>query len=99
MTSIWAGASSIVEDDYVLIIRPTFEEEKKIGRVPITIFRLEENTWSRSDVTLLQQCYSEREITSALTSAGFTSIQSYDALNNLALPSGIGRTFFLCRKP
>jgi len=94
----WQGSFGIVEDDHVCVVRASFDEEKKVGRTDVTIFRSEGDAWRRTDVALLQRCYAESDIRSALEATGFTDIQTYDAENDLGWSGGVGRTFFLGRK-
>ena len=93
----WCGPSSVVEDHFAIFFNHSFDETTRIGTVPVTIFRKEADAWTRSDLTLTQRCYPEDEICSALASAGFTDIETYDAHDDFAWPGGVGRTFFLCR--
>ena len=78
----WRGSFGIVEDDHACIVRSSYSKEEKVGRFDATMFRLEEE-WQRSDVTLLQRCYSEKEVKSALDAAGFAEIRSYDMRGRL----------------
>jgi SAM-dependent methyltransferase len=94
----WRGSFGIVEDDHVCVVRASFDEGEKVGQMAITMFRSEGVVWRRSDVTLLQRCYSDSEIRSGLEAAGFTDIQALDAQNDLGWSREAGRTFFLTRK-
>ena len=93
----WRGSFGIVEDDHVCVIRSSYRPEEKIGQTDITIFRLVKGKWERSDLKLLQKCYSEAEVRSALETVGFREIHPYDAQRDLEMRE-IGRSFFLCRK-
>lgn len=94
----WRGCATLIDEDYVCIIRPSYDERARIGRASLTIFRPEQETWRRSDVDLTQRCYSMEELNAGLTQAGFENIQTFDALNDLELAGGIGRTYFLVQK-
>lgn len=94
----WRGSFGAVEEDHAFIARAGFDEEERIGWFAITIFQLREAVWHRSDATVLQRCYSEPEIRSALEATGFTDIQTFDAQNDLGWPREIGRMFFLAQK-
>jgi len=94
----WRSSFGIVEDDHVCVVRTSFDEDEKVGRTAITIFRLDGVVWHRSDVTLLQRCYSEPEIRSVLERTGFTDIQTFDAQYDLGSSREVGRIFFLGRK-
>ncbi len=58
------------------------------------IFRLESENWHRSDMTLLQRCYSDEEICSSLESAGFADIRRYDS-PDLGWTREVGRVFYI----
>lgn len=94
----WRGSFGLVADDHACIVRSSYRPEERIGQFDITMFFLE-NGWQRSDLTLTQRCYSEAEVRSALETAGFAEVQTYDALRNFELPGGAGRTFFVCCRP
>jgi len=97
--SRWRGSFGIVEDDHVCVVRASYHPQEDIGQNDITIFRFEDGQWQRSDLTLVQKCYSEEEVRSALQVVGLTQIHAYDAQQDLELPGGVGRTFFASRKP
>ena len=98
--SEWKGSFGIVEDDHVCVVQSSYSADEGIGRTEITIFHLLDREWRRSDLTLLQRCYSEQEILSALSDIGFVDIHPYDAERGLGdILKRPGRTFFFCRKP
>jgi len=97
----WQGYYGIVEDDHVCLFPQSYDLEKRIARFDATIFRLTDY-WYRSDVTLLEKCYSLEEITGALSEAGFSLLDTFEyTLENgrKNLAAGSGRAFFLCEKP
>ena len=95
----WKGSFGIVEDDHVCVVGSSYSADERTGKVEITIFRLLEKRWRRSDLTLLQKCYSQQEIMSALERAGFVGIHTYSAESGLEeVYRKPGRTFFLCHK-
>ncbi len=93
----WEDSYSIVEDDHICIVRTSYRPEERTAQFDTTIFRLQ-GGWQRSDLTLLQKCYSEAEVRSALEIAGFTEIHGY-AWGVEELTSEAERAFFVCRKP
>lgn len=95
----WHGTPAGVEDTSVWIIRLGYDPDEKVGRADITTFRLIKR-WQRSDITVLEKCYSAEEILSGLAGAGFCDIASYHD-GNLEMQGrvGVGRTFFSARKP
>ncbi len=94
----WRGSFGIVEDDYACVVRSGYSKEEKVGRFDATMFRFEKE-WRRSDVTLLQRCYSEEEVKSALGAAGFAGIRSYDMQGEPDESGSAGSMYFVCRKP
>ena len=97
----WQGYYGIVEDDHVCLFPQSYDPEKRIARFEATMFRLTD-FWYRSDVTLLEKCYSLEEIQNALSEAGFFILDTFEyTLENgrQNLTADSGRTFFLCEKP
>ena len=98
----WKGHYGIVEDDHVCMFPNRYASKERIGAIDFTIFRLEEDGWRRTDLTLTQRCYSQPEILSALKSAGFIEVQSYahDKRKGLRpLTEKSNRGFFVGEKP
>ncbi len=97
--SQWSKSSAIVQEDNACVIRGSYNPSVKIGRTDITMFRLE-GVWRRSDVTLLQRCYSEGEVLSALELTGFRNAGAYYAGRDFQMEEslGSGRAFFLAGK-
>lgn len=96
----WNDNFGIVEDDHVCVVRSSYQTGERTARFDATIFRWQGN-WERSDVTLLQRCYSEAEVRSALEAAGFSKIRAYACdlyLNLQDLTKESERAFFLCQK-
>lgn len=96
----WQGSFGIVEEDHVCVIKNSYSPEERIARFDATIFRLD-NNWHRSDVTLLQKCYSEGEVRSALEVTRFADINTYtyDKQTGFGNPTKASkRVFFLCHK-
>lgn len=99
--AFWQDSYDIVEDDLVCIVRSSYLPEERTARFDTTIFRLQ-GGWQRSDLTLVQKCYSEAETQSALEAAGFIAIHAYAYDGQWSLSELTGeaeRAFFVCRKP
>jgi len=96
----WGQAFAIVRDDHVLTITGSgFDFRSRKARCTITMFRLLEGLWQRSDVTILERCYTGKEISKALRQAGFGEVQCYAARDlGMAGELGEGRTFFVAVK-
>jgi len=97
----WQGYYGIVEDDHVCLFPQSYDAEKRIARFDATMFRLTDY-WYRSDVTLLQKCYSVEEIRTVLSEVGFSILDTFDYTleqGRRDLNTDSGRAFFLCEKP
>jgi len=97
----WDDNFGIVEDDHVCVVHSSYHPEERTAKFETTIFRLQDY-WYRSDVTLLQKCYSETEVRSALKIAGFTGIHAYaqdEQFELIELTAQSERSFFVCQKP
>ncbi len=96
----WDDSFGVVDDDLVCVVRSTYRPEERTAQFDATIFYLQEG-WQRSDVTLVQKCYSETEVQSALKTIGFTKIHTYayDEQSGLQELTGEAeRAFFVCQK-
>jgi SAM-dependent methyltransferase len=93
----WRGSFGIVGDDHSCVIRSNYNQEQMIGKMDITMFFRKRRTWSRSDLALLEKCYTNSQITSTLKQAGFDKTTSYDSQGDLGLPE-VGRTFLVCHQ-
>ena len=97
----WHDSFGIVEDDNVCVVRSSYCSEEKEAKFEATIFRLLSGEWKRTDIALLQKCYSEDEIKSALRNVGFTDVDAYaysDQCGLAQLTQESVRAFFICRK-
>ncbi len=93
----WADAFSVVHADHVLLISGTgFDFRTHLAQCRITMFRLLNGAWRRSDVEVQERCYRTQEIDDALAAAGFTGTSYYDA-RDLGMDGqlGQGRTFIV----
>jgi SAM-dependent methyltransferase len=96
----WQGYYGIIEDDHVCLFPQSYDAGKRVARFDATMFRLTDY-WYRSDVTLLQKCYSVDEITAALSEAGFSILDTFEYTlekGRKDLTADSGRAFFLCEK-
>ena len=95
----WGGSDGVVRDDHAFIVRRSYDEETRLARFELTIFR-HQGAWQRMDLTLTQRWYAEAEILDALAQADFIQIDIFDAVRPpAALPKlPEGRTFLLARK-
>lgn len=101
----WSGSATIVASDNVLILRASYKPHEKIGRNDITMFRIREGDWVRSDMILLEKCYSKDELNQVIANAGFVVVSHHDAATlssrhflDLSVSRNIGRALLLVRK-
>ena len=87
-----------VRDDLVWVWQKNYNYNEKICTKKITILQLIENTWQRSDHTLLSKAYSQAEIQTALKDVGFRDINIYDLEKVLGQVEKRGNYVFVCRK-
>jgi SAM-dependent methyltransferase len=91
----WADAFSIVRDDHALLIAGSnFDVGTQLASCRVTMFRLIDGQWRRSDADVVERCYTTPEIDQALAKAGFIETACYDARDlGMRGQLGQGRTF------
>jgi SAM-dependent methyltransferase len=94
--TLWRGSFSSMDDRAVGITNGSYDPDEKVGRAQVTLFRPESgDLWRRSDVTVLEKCYTEEEVTGALDRTGFTTVESHDAWElGMRGDIALGRSFF-----
>jgi SAM-dependent methyltransferase len=98
--TLWRGTFSSVDDETAAITRGTYDPATGIGRADITLFRLEDGAWRRSDVSVPERCYSEEEIVGALERCGFGPVEAGDAWEvGMRGDVALGRKWFFAAKP
>lgn len=97
--TLWQGSHATVEDTNVAVTRGSYDPERKIGRAELTIFKLESGAWQRSDICVMERCYSEEEVLAALARAGFSDMAAKDAWEvGMRGDIALGRSFFFAVK-
>jgi SAM-dependent methyltransferase len=91
---------AIVRDDHLLTITGSrYNPHDRIAQCLITMFRLIDGQWRRSDALMRERCYSPDEIDRALDRAGFGDVACYDARDlGMGGQLGEGRTFYVATK-
>lgn len=97
-SELLGNSLSLVDDDHACIVRSGYDPREKLKRYDLTMFRKEDESWHRSDMTLFQRYYDNDEVLSALAEAGFTRVKSYDARREFGFTLSDGRLFYLARK-
>ncbi|HEX8391382.1 MAG TPA: class I SAM-dependent methyltransferase [Longimicrobium sp.] len=94
----WRGESfTTVEEDHASIMRGEYDAEARLGTVNVTLFRLMDGTWRRSDVTVHERCYEADDVLAWLADAGFMA-RMYRAEADLGMDDQAGRMFFVAEK-
>jgi SAM-dependent methyltransferase len=91
---------AIVRPDHVLTITGSrYRSHDRLAQCVITMFRLIDGQWRRSDAVIRERCYTAREIDDALGRAGFGGILCYDARDlGMGGQLGEGRAFYVATK-
>jgi len=99
-TRLWSQTFALVEPDMVSVSQGWYHRELRIAYCDITLFRLLDESWQRSDFQLAQFCHRDEDVLSGLFAAGFVDAKSYDASEDLGMTGNIGqgRTYYLARK-
>ncbi len=93
----WGESFALVRDDHVLTITGSqYDARRRAASCTVTMFRLLQSQWRRSDAIVHERCYKPAEIDDALERAGFGEVLCYDA-GDLGMGGqlGEGRTFFV----
>jgi SAM-dependent methyltransferase len=91
-TAKWRGRLLFTADDCACILEPSYDAARHIGKNRVTVLGHRQ----RTEFCIEQHCHREQDLRQALLSAGFTSIQAYDAERDLDMAGEWGRSFFLC---
>jgi len=94
----WQDFSTIVGDDNICVLSAQYDQDQKIGRCDVAMFRLKGMAWHRRDIVIVEKCYSQSEVKTALKQSGFKEVSVYYAENDFGLVDHAGRIFFLARK-
>ncbi len=91
----WHRYFQAIEGNDHVQIQSSWDCESKLGRNHVTLLRADDGR-PIEELTVVERCYSETEITTALYAAGFCSVRVYDAKRDLGMLEETGRSFFLC---
>jgi|WetSurMetagenome_2_1015567.scaffolds.fasta_scaffold244432_2 SAM-dependent methyltransferase len=93
----WKGAGGKSEPDNAFIVKLSYDDTAQQGFFEITMFRLIDNIWIRSDVKLSQQSYPHQSIIDTLKSSGFRKVDYFDCDTDLGTKM-TGRDLFIAHK-
>ncbi|MDR2884690.1 MAG: class I SAM-dependent methyltransferase [Deferribacteraceae bacterium] len=91
----WENGFSMVEDNDICILKPSFDSNSGIAVYNITMMERVGETWRRMDTIVHERYYSDEVIVRSLTKAGFTTIQLLDGWTDLRVKAFANRRFIL----
>jgi SAM-dependent methyltransferase len=96
----WGESFALVRDDHVLTVTgAAYDFRTRMARCTVTMFRLLDGAWKRSDTHVRERCYKPEEIDGALYAAGFGEVLCYDAEDlGMGGQLGDGRTFYVATR-
>lgn len=92
----WLGSVGRVGDDNAIISRGSYDPELKRAELALTMFRLMNGSWRRSDLAIPERCYSDEEVIGSLEENGFAEITLFNSAQDFGF-KGAGRSFWLAR--
>jgi len=94
----WKSSCRMIGGDGELCeIKDAWDDKAKVARHRIT-FRRSLDGQSIDEFDIFERCYSEEEVRSALSDAGFADISSYEAQRDLGVFGEQGRSVFVAEK-
>jgi SAM-dependent methyltransferase len=99
-TDYWSQTATQIEPGMVSVSIGTYDPNDRIARCDITLFRLLDDAWQRSDFGLSEYAHREEDVLNSLFAAGFVDAKVYDAAADLGMHGNIGqgRSYFLARR-
>ena len=96
---VWAHTATVVDKTAVAVARGSYDTIRKIAVCNMTVLRLVDNEWRRSDFRLTQRLHMRDDVLRAVEETGF-SATVLDAAKDLGMSGevGAGRDFYLARK-
>ena len=95
----YAGDESyaISKPEHVCVVEAKYDSKRKRGASKITVFLPEGELWRRTDVEIPEYCYNQLDVEAALARAGFNPPKILNGAEDMSMPRGEGRLFFLVR--
>ena len=90
----WNGGMCAVLEDEACELRASWDPRARLGRNQAIFFPRGGGS-PTAEIAVLERCYGEQEIRSALREAGFAAVASYDAEAELAVAGEFGRRIFV----
>ena len=92
----WEDYYSIVEPEEVCVLIGAYNERERSAYYDLTMFRLVDGAWVRSDTRIEERCYDLDALGAAVLNAGFDEFRIYSADAEVELNDHTGRVFFVC---
>lgn len=95
----WSRPSMIVDKRVVSVARGRYDSQSGIAVCDVTLVRLVDGQWQRSDFRLSQRLHPVDQVLNSLVRVGFKA-ERFDARSDLGMQGdiGAGRDFFLATK-
>jgi SAM-dependent methyltransferase len=82
--------------DYTYSVRGDYNKKRQLAKLHCTICRRKAKSWKCSNITLLETCYSQAKVRSALKKAGFTNIRARTFDRQLRLDKAADAVNMMC---
>ena len=89
------GSLDFIDDDSLCVVRHSYQPIRRLKRYDLTMFRLEDGLWQRSDLTLHQRYHETEVVLDLLTETGFPQIRTWDARRDFGPARSDSRMFYL----
>jgi SAM-dependent methyltransferase len=90
----WKGSFGRVDDESAVIAAGSYDPQLKRACLDLAMFRLIEGSWQRSDLSIIERCFTDDEVALALEQSRFEQIRTFNSSRDLGYKSA-GRTFWL----
>ncbi len=97
--TVWRQTQTVDHRDFTLILRNSYDRERRRAMVRLTLFEREGSVHTRSDETVRERCYANAEIRNALRRAGFEILRCEDF--NFTADADVGKikTWWVVQRP
>lgn len=99
-TLLWQQTFAQVEPEMVSVSLGLYNPSARIATCDITLFRMFDGAWQRSDFRLSQYAHRDEDVLNSLFAAGFADAKVFDAAGDLGMYGNIGRgrNYYLARR-
>jgi SAM-dependent methyltransferase len=75
----WPGSFGVEGVDHAGVFRGSYDRTSRMARLEATLFRLEQGSWRRDDLSFTEWCFTEDEVVRTMGEAGFRDVRAHDA--------------------